>query len=419
MNLQFRNMRRTVRVDVRAGESYDISIGRGALDALGDAARRVAGRARRVALISNRRVFDLYGERAAKSLKRRARLSVSHWLMGEGERCKTLRTAERALRFLAEAGIERSDVVVALGGGVVGDLAGFASALHLRGVAFIQAPTTLLAQIDSSVGGKTGVNTVAGKNLVGVFHHPNAVLADTDALATLPARELTAGWCEAIKQGAAGDRDLFERTYAFLSEKRRACEERRGGGGRGKRVSNAVGEEGAREGYARLEDERRDGDERLADLIAAQCEFKARIVAGDEREDVARTDARSRRILNFGHTVGHALEAATGYRRFRHGEAVGLGMLVAGEISVRLEMLDASELEYLREAVRLAGSLPRADDVDEGLIRRAILKDKKSVGGNIRWVLLERLGRARIVEGGEVSARILRASLRSVLAAKI
>src|ERR671916_502422 len=134
------------------------------------------------------------------------------------EEVKTMRTAERVLQFLSEAGLERSDAVVALGGGVVGDVAGFAAAIYLRGVAFVQAPTTLLAQIDSSVGGKTGVNTPAGKNLVGAFHQPRAVVIDTSALRTLPARELTAGWCEAVKQGAAGDRNLFRRTVKFLTD---------------------------------------------------------------------------------------------------------------------------------------------------------------------------------------------------------
>ena len=302
--------------------------------------------------------------------------------MGDGERYKTMRTAERALSFLSAFGLERSDAVVALGGGVVGDLAGFAAAVYLRGVAFIQVPTTLLAQIDSSVGGKTGVNTSAGKNLVGTFHQPRAVVADTETLATLPPRELTAGWCEAIKQGAVGDRTLFERTHAFL----------------------ATGGPAAR-------------DVRLTELIAAQCAFKAKIVAGDEREEVGRMDSRSRRILNFGHTVAHALESVTRYRRFRHGEAVGYGMLAAAEISARLGLLAVSELELLRVTVRLAGRLPRAVDLDEGAVRQALAADKKAVGGSVRWVLLEELGRGRIVDGTEIPSRIVRASLHAALRA--
>jgi 3-dehydroquinate synthase len=379
------------RVAVRLGgrRSYTIGVGAGALAGLGAAARTaLGGRAARVALISNRRVFGLYGRTVVESL-RAAGFAVAPWLMGDGERFKNWETAGGALRFLSASKLERTDAVVALGGGVVGDLAGFAAAVYLRGVAFVQAPTTLLAQIDSSVGGKTGVNTAEGKNLVGAFHQPRAVVADTATLRTLPRRELTAGWCEAVKQGAAGDRRLFERTLNFLT--------REHSGGR------AAGE-------ARREAE-------LARLVAAQCAFKAQVVVGDEREDVNRTDARSRRILNFGHTVGHALEAVTGYRRFRHGEAVGWGMLVAGEISERLGLLDAAELESLGGAVRLAGRLPRADDLDAETILGALRTDKKSVGGRVQWVLLEGLGRARVVDGREVPARVVRTSLHSALGA--
>jgi 3-dehydroquinate synthase len=388
----------SVPVRLGGGRGYRVEIGADALARIGHAARAsLPKEARKVALVSNARVFGLYGGRAVASL-RAAGFEVSHWLMGEGERFKTIRTAERALGFLSEAGLERSDAVVALGGGVVGDVAGFAAALYLRGVAFVQAPTTLLAQIDSSVGGKTGVNTPAGKNLVGAFHQPSAVVVDTATLSTLPRRELTAGWCEAVKQGAVGDRRLFERTKRFLTEEAR----RKGDRPAGANVIEA--------------DARR--DEELAQIIAAQCAFKARIVAGDEREALGRDDARSRKILNFGHTVGHALEAVTGYRRFRHGEAVGYGCLAAAEISRRLGLLDPSELESLREAVALAGRLPVAADLDAELVGRALRKDKKAVGGSVRWVLLEGLGRARVVDGREVPGRVVLASIRAALAAR-
>jgi 3-dehydroquinate synthase len=390
---------KTLSVPVRlgGGRGYRVEIGAGALARTGRAARAsLPKQARKVALVSNARVFGLYGGRAVESL-RAAGFEVSHWLMGEGERFKTMGTAERVLEFLSEAGLERSDAVVALGGGVVGDVAGFAAALYLRGVAFVQAPTTLLAQIDSSVGGKTGVNTRAGKNLVGAFHQPSAVVVDTDTLGTLPRRELTAGWCEAVKQGAVGDRRLFERTKRFLTEERR----RNGNLPAGVNVTESGAER----------------DRELARVIAAQCAFKARIVAGDERESLGRDDARSRKILNFGHTVGHALEAVTSYRRFRHGEAVGYGCVAAAEISKRLGLLDPSELESLREAVALAGRLPRAADLDAETIRRALRKDKKAVGGSVRWVLLEGLGRARVVDGREVPGRVVLASIRAALAA--
>lgn len=368
-------------------------MGAGVLASLGAVARaHLPAEASRVALVSNPRVFGLYGADAVASL-RGAGFAVSHWLMGDGERFKTLRTAERCLRFLSESKLERPDAVLALGGGVVGDLAGFAAALYLRGVAFLQAPTTLLAQIDSSVGGKTGVNTRAGKNLVGAFHQPRAVVVDTETLRTLPRRELTAGWCEAIKQGAVGDRRLFGRTLKFLEGEWRRKERLDGG-----------------------RKERREGE--LGEIIAAQCAFKAKIVAGDEREDVGRTDARSRRVLNFGHTVGHALETLTAYRRFRHGEAVGHGMLAAAEISKRLGLLDASELESLRGAIRLAGPLPAASDLDADAVVLALGADKKAVGGRVRWILLERVGRARLVDGREVPARIVRESIRVALGAR-
>jgi 3-dehydroquinate synthase len=385
---------RHVRVRLPARENYEIEIGVNALERIGKSARRsLSPHARRLAIVSNVRVFNLYGAVVVRHL-RDAGFNVSHWLMGDGERHKNLRTAERALAFFSESKLERTDAVVALGGGVVGDLSGFAAAVYLRGISFLQVPTTLLAQIDSSVGGKTAVNTRDGKNLIGAFHQPRAVVISTETLLTLPRRELTAGWCEAIKQGAIGSRRLFEQTRRFLVAERM--------------------DETARD----LKRTPQRADE-LADLIAAQCSFKAKIVAGDEREDVGRADALSRRILNFGHTTAHALEAVTHYRRFRHGEAVGYGMLVAAEISQRLGVLDASELESLRACVRLAGRLPRADDLDERAILRAIASDKKSVGGHIRWVLLERIGRARIVDGQEIPPRVVRAALRAALAGSL
>jgi 3-dehydroquinate synthase len=363
-----------VRLPARQQE-YEIKIRAGLLASLGAEARACLGSgARRISLISNQVVFDLFGKLVTKSL-RAADFSVVHWLMKDGERHKSLRSLELALAFLAESGLERSDAVVALGGGVVGDLAGFGAATYLRGIALIQAPTTLLAQIDASVGGKTAVNLAAGKNLAGAFHQPRLVVIDPDTLRTLPRRELTAGWCEAVKQGAAGGRQLFDRTLRFL----------------------------------------REGSTDLGELIADHCRFKASIVASDEREEINRTDHLSRRILNFGHTTAHALEQATGYRRFRHGEAVGYGMLVAGEISKSLGMLPLRELELLRAGVALCGPLPGADDLLIDTVVRAMKRDKKSVGGQTKWVLLERLGRARIIDGREISARLLHASLRAGL----
>ena len=366
-----------------AKHRYDIKIGHGILPELGDEIRScLPHQARRVALISNQKVFSLYGAQTLKSI-RAARYAVWPCLIGDGERYKTLVTLRKVILFLSEAGLERTDAVVALGGGVIGDLAGFAAATYLRGVPFFQVPTTLISQIDSSVGGKTGVNLPHGKNLVGAFHQPCGVLIDTATLTTLARRELVSGWCESIKQGAVGNRGLFKQTRDYL-----------------KTIKS---------------DPAAFVSPALETLIRSQCAFKAAIVTGDEHEAPERTDHLSRRVLNFGHTVGHALESITKYRRFRHGEAVGYGMLVAGQMSKDLGLLATSELELLRDTVRLAGSLPAARDLDQSAIMSAILRDKKSVDGRIKWVLLERIGRARIVDGREITPALLRGSMRDGL----
>src|SRR5215213_7251737 len=229
---------------------------------------------RRVGIISNERVFGLYGREVKRSLKT-AGFTALEWLMPEGERYKSFRSLEKAVTFLSENRFERDDLVLALGGGVVGDLAGFAAAIYLRGLPLVQVPTTLLSQIDSSVGGKTGINLATGKNLIGAFHQPASVFIDTQTLISLPPRELTSGFCEMVKQSLVADESLFEVTVNCLQNK---CE-----------MSSPEFE----------------------DLIAAQCAFKASIVANDERESTNRSDTKSRRVLNFGHTTAHALETVT------------------------------------------------------------------------------------------------------------
>ncbi|HEX6044335.1 MAG TPA: 3-dehydroquinate synthase [Pyrinomonadaceae bacterium] len=340
---------------------------------------------RRLAIISNPRVFGLYGREIVRDLKREG-FKVFEWLMPEGERYKSFRSLETAVKFLSANNFERDDAVVALGGGVVGDLAGFAAAIYLRGLPVVQSPTTLLSQIDSSVGGKTAINLPSGKNLVGAFHQPACVVIDTETLMTLPPRELVSGFCEMTKQALIADEPLFEKTVMALREV-----------------------EKSRDFLLTSEFE---------ELIAGHCGFKAAIVANDERESTGRMDAKSRRILNFGHTTAHALEAITSYRVFRHGEAVGYGMLVAGELSRNLGLLGSRDLELLREAVNLCGPLPRADKLDFNQIIRALKHDKKSVDGQINWVLLEGVGLPRIVEGRLVSAKSLRLSLRAGLQAR-
>ena len=337
---------------------------------------------RRAGIISNKRVFGLYGRELVRSLKR-AGCKTFTWLMPEGERYKSFPILEKAVEFLSENRFERNDLVVALGGGVVGDLAGFAAAIYLRGIPVVQMPTTLLAQIDSSVGGKTGINLPVGKNLVGAFHQPVAVFIDTETLISLPPRELVAGFCEMVKHALLADEVLLNQTLNCLRNVAR------------------------KRGFV-LE-----GD--FAHLIAANCKFKASIVAEDEREAADRTDEKSRRILNFGHTTAHALEAITNYRVFRHGEAVGYGMLVAGELSRDLGLLPSRDLQLLRNAVALCGRLPRTDNLDLNQIIGALQRDKKSVDGKINWVLLEGVGRPKIVDGRLISTKSLRHSLRAGL----
>jgi 3-dehydroquinate synthase len=337
---------------------------------------------RRVLVISNKRVFRLYGADIVASLKR-SKLKIFEWLMPEGERFKSFSVLEKAVSFLGTNSFERNDLIVALGGGVVGDLAGFAAAIYLRGIPFVQVPTTLLAQIDSSVGGKTGINLPVGKNMVGAFYQPPVVAIDTETLLSLPKRELVAGFCEMVKQSLVADESMFKSTMETLERFQTDT----------KSIQSFEFES----------------------LIAENCRFKASIVANDERESTKRSDTKSRRILNFGHTTAHALEAITNYRVFRHGEAVGYGMLVAGEISKNLGLLGTNELESLHEAVRLCGPLPRANHLDVNEIIRSLQHDKKSVAGKINWVLLEGIGRPRIVEGSQVSARVLRLSLRTGL----
>ena len=339
---------------------------------------------RRVGIISNQRVFDLYGRDVKRSLKA-AGFKTLEWLMPEGERYKSFSVLEKAVNFLSENRFERDDLVMALGGGVVGDLAGFSAAIYLRGLPLVQVPTTLLAQIDSSVGGKTGINLPTGKNLVGAFHQPSSVFIDTETLASLPRRELVSGFCEMVKQALIADTSLFEMTV------------------------NCLQKQSEKSDFLRSTE--------FENLIAAQCGFKASIVANDERESTSRTDVKSRKVLNFGHTTAHALETITNYRFFRHGEAVGYGMLVAGELSRNLGLIDSGELESLRDAVSLCGSLPPADNLDTGMIMRALKHDKKSVAGQINWVLLEGIGRPKIVEGRFISAKSLRLSLRAGLRA--
>jgi 3-dehydroquinate synthase len=373
----------------RKCSGYEVRVGSGLLESSGQWVSECVGKGtRRVAIISNKRVFGLYGDIVSKSLIS-AGFETAVYLIGDGERYKSLRTLEKTLQFLGEYRFSRTDAVVSLGGGVVGDLAGFAASVYLRGIAFLQIPTTLLSMIDSSVGGKTGVNSAFGKNLIGSFYQPSGVLIDIDGLATLDRRELTAGFCEAIKQGAIAGRELFDKTADFLS---------------------SMVPEWPTTGFADTEE-----DKALVDLIAAQITFKAQIVEGDERESTAKTGASSRKILNFGHTLAHALEKITDYKRFKHGEAVGHGIMFAASLSNKLELLGQNEVKLLNDVVQTAGPLPRLRDIEPSQIVEAIAFDKKVVNDSLQWVLLKKIGAPVIVSNSSIPQHVLIETIHKTL----
>ena len=353
----------------------EINIGSGIRHNLGQLIRQAfTSPPKSLALITNMRVFKLFGDEVLRNLNQGYK--VVPCTIPEGERYKSFRTLESVVGVLADREFERTDAVVALGGGVVGDVAGLAASIYLRGIPFVQVPTTLLAQIDSSVGGKTGINLPTGKNLVGTFHQPELVIIDTQTLSSLPQRELTAGFCEMVKQSLIAGGSLFRKTLKFL--------------------------ESGRNNFDSLV---------FQSLIRDHCKFKLSVVANDERESVTRSDAKSRRILNFGHTTAHALEAVTNYRKLRHGEAVGYGMLVAGEISKDLGLLSNAELESLRRAVDLCGPLPALHNIHTRQIVESFRHDKKRVAGEVNWVLLNGIGSPQIVSGKDIGRKLLRTAL--------
>jgi len=359
---------RRVRVHLGA-RSYPIRIAPGLLGRVGEETRTLS-RASHAFLLSDANVHALYGPAVERSL-RKARFRVTTFTIPPGERSKSLASLRRVYDAFVEAGAERGTLFLALGGGVVGDLAGFAAATWHRGAPVVQLPTSLLAQVDSSVGGKTGVNLPAGKNLIGAFHQPAAVLIDTTCLATLPAREYAAGLGEVVKYGMIRDRRLF-----------RLLEERAG----------AVA--------------RRDPS-LLGRLVAHCCRIKAEYVAADER------DLRGRRAhLNYGHTFGHAVETATAYGRYLHGEAVALGMIAAETISRRLGRTtagDGGRLLRLLETLSLpTGGVRRAPEELLPLLWR----DKKAREGRLRIVLTKGIGSASVSES--VSRPLLLRGLREI-----
>lgn len=340
----------TLQVDL--GQSrYPIAIGPGLLTNRELLDAQIRGRD--LLIVTDTTVARLYLAKLNDCLASRR---VAECILPEGEQHKTLQTAGWVFDALVAKKMNRDATVLALGGGVVGDIAGFAAACYQRGVGYVQLPTTLLAQVDSSVGGKTGVNHAGGKNLIGAFYQPLCVISDTDTLATLPDRELRAGLAEVIKYGCVWDPLLFDW------------------------LDNNMDLLLARDVEA------------LTYAISRSCEIKATVVAKDEREQNLRA------ILNFGHTFGHAIEAATAYETFLHGEAVGVGMLIAASMSHRMGLIDAAIKDRVRDILCRAGLPIEAPRVGAARALELMQMDKKVLAGSMRLVLLEKLGRA-IVTG--------------------
>jgi len=344
-----------------AGRAYDVVVGPGLIDRAGD---RIAPllKTKRTAIVTDSNVGEHHGERLAVSLEK-AGVAVDVITVPAGEESKSFEGLASLSDQLLDLELDRGDVIVAYGGGVVGDLAGFAAAIYKRGIDFVQVPTSLLAQVDSSVGGKTAIDTPRGKNLIGAFHQPRLVLADLDVLATLPAREMACGYAEVIKYGMLGDADFF----AWLE------------------ANSAAVLEGELEA--------------LTHAVARSVEMKAEIVAEDEREQGRRA------LLNLGHTFGHALEAETGFGDdLKHGEAVGAGCALAFRFSVALGLCPAEDADRVERALRAAGlptrlsDLPKADFDADRLIAH-MGQDKKAEGGALTFILARRIGEAFTAKG--------------------
>ena len=338
---------RRITVDL-AGRPYDIHIGASLLERLDEFVRPLAPTS--LLIVTDERIGDLYAPRVRVALQSLAPTAVFQ-LQG-GETGKDMGAVEAVVDALIATGADRKSVVVALGGGVVGDIAGFAAAIFMRGIRFVQVPTTLLAQVDSSVGGKTGVNHPRGKNLIGAFHQPEIVIADTETLRTLPPRELSAGLAEILKHGLLADADYFDQVARDLPL--------------------LLGCDG----------------QVLAAAIARSGEIKSAIVARDERE------SGERALLNLGHTFGHAIEALTGYERWLHGEAVGCGMCLAADLSRRLGLISQPDVDRIEQAIAAANLPTRIEGLSRAAAIAAMRGDKKSEAGQIRFIVLDRIGRA-------------------------
>jgi 3-dehydroquinate synthase len=355
----------TTRIEVAASAgAYPVIVGAGALDTLPQLLES-EGLGAHCLIVSSPMVWELHGKRLARALKIGQPI-----LVPDGERSKTLQTVGRIYEALIKSRADRSTVVVAVGGGVIGDMVGFAAATYLRGVRLVQVPTTVMAQVDSAIGGKVGVNHALGKNLIGAFHPPRLVVADPLVLATLPRREFRAGLYEVIKYGVIAAPALLDRMRTHRA--------------------------------AMFNHE----PEALEPLVAESCRIKADVVSRDERE------SGLRRTLNFGHTIGHALEAVTDYRRFRHGEAVAYGMMAAAALGHRRGVTPQSTLDTINQVVTELGPLPPVADLKVAEVLAATKRDKKVVSGRLHFVAAGETGTTS--ELTDVSDKDVRQALKAI-----
>lgn len=342
---------RKVSVDLGAN-SYDISIGSDLAESI-QAFIAEAGFSQKALVLSDSSVGKLYGK-SVTDLLCRAGMKAELFCVDPGESAKSLQVADRVYTRAIELGLDRRSVIFALGGGVVGDLAGFIAATYMRGIAFVQLPTSLLAQVDSSVGGKVAVNHPLGKNLIGAFYQPKAVFMDLDMLRSLPKREIYTGLAEIIKYGIIEDQEFF----AYLED--------------------------------HADEILRMDKDALAHIVARSCEIKAEVVSQDEKE------AGRRMILNFGHTLAHAIESETRYAKYNHGEAVAIGMIGAAKISRELGLIGEEEVKRVKTLIRKFHLPVRAAGCSLAGMFAAIFHDKKTVNGNIQWIVMDAVGSVQI-----------------------
>ena len=358
-------MTSTLQIRVQtASRTYQVHVGERVTDTL-DQILSQAGASDHRLVVSSPPIWKLHGTTIKKALP-----DAEPILIPDGERSKTLKTVSQLYEALIKKSADRGTTIVAVGGGVVGDMVGFAAATFLRGVPLAHVPTTLLAQVDSAIGGKVGVNHTLGKNLIGAFHQPIVVVADPLMLDTLPRREFRAGLYEVIKYGVIASRDLFDRVSRDLTgifERTRSV---------------------------------------LVPVIAESCRIKAAVVSQDERE------SGLRRTLNFGHTVGHAIETVSRYRRFRHGEAIAYGMLAAGNIAVSRGVLPEGDFSALAGLVANLGPLPSVSDLSTKQLSEAIRRDKKVLKGRLHVVLPTSIGETVIVD--DVTEREIQRALLAI-----